>query len=132
MTSGGEGAAGLAGFWGTKGSGGFKRIADGINALIDFGKGINGPRELAKVQVFATRTASEHKEIYGWGNGEAGVRAARETLDAAAMARIQGSVTKAEVEATRNLYRVAAAAGRGGAVAPQRAAYMEEILKLWK
>jgi RHS repeat-associated protein len=91
-----------------------------------------GARELAKAEVFAARTAPELKKIYGWGNGEAGVKAAREALDASAMARIQGSVTRAEVEATRNLYREAAAARRGGAVAPQRAAYMEEILKLWK
>lgn len=55
-----------------------------------------------------------------------------EALDASAMARIQGGVTRAEVEAMRNLNREAAAAGRGGAVAPERAAYMEQILKLWK
>ncbi|WP_345536644.1 RHS repeat-associated core domain-containing protein [Variovorax defluvii] len=91
-----------------------------------------GARELAKAEVFSARAAPELKKIYGWGNGEAGVKAAREALDASAMARIQGSVARAEVEATRNLYREAAAAGRGGAVAPERAAYMEDILKRWK
>ena len=92
----------------------------------------NGAREIAKTEVFAARTAPELKQIYGWGNGEAGVKAAMEALDAMAMARIQGGVTKAEVEAARNLYKEAAAAGRGGVVAPARAAYMENILKLWK
>ena len=89
-------------------------------------------RDLAKDEVFAARTAPELKKIYGWGNGEAGVKGAREALDDAAMARIQGGVTRAEVEATRKLYQEAAAAGRGGAVAPERAAYMEDILKRWK
>lgn len=60
------------------------------------------------------------------------MQTARSTLDAATMLRIQSNVTRREVEATLNLYKTAAAAGRGGAVAPQRAAYMEEILKHWK
>jgi hypothetical protein len=89
-------------------------------------------RTLAKAEVFAARTAPELKKIYGWGNGLEGVTAARGALNASAMERIQGSVSRAEVEATRNLYKEAAAAGRGGNVAPQRAAYMEDILKLWK
>ncbi len=82
--------------------------------------------------MFATRTAPELKKIYGWGNGEAGVKAAMESLDASAMGRIQSSVSRAEVESTRKMYQEATVVGRGGPVAPARAEYMEQILKLWQ
>ncbi|WP_083411759.1 RHS repeat domain-containing protein [Janthinobacterium sp. 1_2014MBL_MicDiv] len=89
-------------------------------------------RQLAKNKVFATKNAGELKNIYNWGNGPEGVAAARQSLDAAAMARIQASVSRAEVEATHKMYIKVAEEGRGGVVAPERAAYMEDILNLWK
>ncbi|MCZ8257732.1 MAG: RHS repeat-associated core domain-containing protein, partial [Polaromonas sp.] len=89
-------------------------------------------REVLKAEVFAMRTAPELKQILRWGNGLEGVQSARAALDAAALVRIQASMSRAEVEAVRNLYIAAAAAGRGGAVAPERAAYMAQILKQWK
>jgi len=89
-------------------------------------------RVLAKAEVFAARKAPALKAIYGWGNGIEGAKRARASLDASAMARIQSSVTRADVESARNMYRAAAVEARGGAVASERAALMEDILKLWK
>lgn len=97
-----------------------------------FAVAAKGAREVAKAEVFAAKTAPELKQIYGWGNGAPGVQEAMKSLDAAAMTRIQSGVSRAEVEATRKLYQEAAAAGRGGAVAPQRAEYMDRILQRWK
>jgi uncharacterized protein RhaS with RHS repeats len=90
--------------------------------------GAVGARIMAKSEVFAMRTAPELKEIYGWGNGLEGVQKARASLDATSIARIQSKVRKSEVEATRNMYREAAAEGRGGNVAPERAKYMQDIM----
>jgi RHS repeat-associated protein len=89
-------------------------------------------RETAKALVFSERTAPELKVILGWGNGAEGVKIARGALNSASVLRIQGTMTKAEIQAVESLYRAAAAAGRGGPVAPERAAYMAEILRLWK
>lgn len=89
-------------------------------------------REALKSEVFALRKAPELKQIFRWGDGLEGVQTARGALDAATLARVQASMSRAEVEAVRNLYNAAAAAGRGGAVAPERAAYIAQILKQWK
>jgi len=56
----------------------------------------NEQRLAAKAAVFASRNASELKAVYGWGTGLEGVQAARATLDAAAMARIQASLSRAK------------------------------------
>jgi hypothetical protein len=88
-------------------------------------------REAAKAEVFSSRTAPEVKEIFGWGNGLEGVQAARGALDSNRMAQIQGSMTRSEVESWRNFYNSQTSQGRGGAVAPQRAGYMTDILKRW-
>ena len=89
-------------------------------------------REAIKSEVFAVRAAPELRSIFGWGIGLDGVRKARIGLDAAALARIQSSMSRVEVEAVKNLYNAAATAGRGGLVAHERAAYMVEILKYIK
>jgi hypothetical protein len=47
------------------------------------------------------------------------------------MTQIQGAMTRGELEVVRNLYNTAASQGRGGAVAPERAEYMTDILKRW-
>ncbi|WOI45552.1 RHS repeat-associated core domain-containing protein [Acidovorax sp. BLS4] len=86
-------------------------------------------REALKAEVFAARAAPELKEILGWGNGLPGVQAAQAGLNASTLARIQTSMSRAEIEALRDFYNAASAAGRGGAVAPARAAYMSEILR---
>jgi hypothetical protein len=41
-------------------------------------------------------------------------------------------VSKAEIETVRNFYNAAAATGRGGPVAPERAQYMTDILNRLK
>jgi len=112
-------------------------VVDAANAAKGPGRaveemGASTAAEVAKAEFFAARTAPELKAIYGWGNGLEGVQTARGALDVDAMHRIQQSVTRAEVEAARNLYQEAAAAGRGGLVAPERAGYMADILKQWK
>jgi len=106
-----------------------------LNFAMAGGPGMCTPavaREVAKAEVFASRTAPELKELFGWGNGLEGVQKARAALDAARLGRIQGAVSRSEVEAVRDLYKAAAAAGRGGPVAPERAAYMRDILRQWK
>ncbi len=110
----------------------------GAKALGNMGAGIVGPvetldgaRQIAAAQMYAARKAPELKKIFGWGNGLEGVENARKALDATAMERIQGSMTRREVEVARDVYKNATGS-RGGAVAPARAAYMEEILKRWK
>jgi RHS repeat-associated protein len=89
-------------------------------------------RESAKAEVFATRTAPELKEIFGWGNGAPGVKAAKEALDSSVVSKIQNNISRAEVESIRDFYRANEELGRGGPVAPQRAEYIEAILELWK
>jgi hypothetical protein len=91
-----------------------------------------GARQVAKAEVFAVRTAPELKGIYKWGNGIEGVQKARGALDVSTVQGIQSSVSKAEVESMRKFYVEVAASGRGGAVAPERAAYMQDILNLRK
>jgi hypothetical protein len=110
----------------------------GAKALGNMGAGIVGPvetldgaRQIAAAQMYAARKAPELKKIFGWGNGLEGVENARKALDATAMERIQGSMTRREVEVARDVYKNATGS-RGGAVAPARAEYMEEILKRWK
>ncbi|GKT26111.1 RHS repeat-associated core domain-containing protein [Acidovorax sp. SUPP3334] len=89
-------------------------------------------REALKADMFAMRAAPELKAILNWGRDIPGIQAARSSLDAMKMQGIQSSMTRAEIETIRDFYRAAAANGRGGAVAPERAAYMEQILQLWK
>ena len=89
-------------------------------------------RVAAKAELYAAKNASELKSIFGWGDGLEGIQNARGALDAAAVARIQGSISRAEVEAAKRMYEAAAVTGKGGAVAPERAAYMQQILDRWK
>jgi hypothetical protein len=105
--------------------GGVVQSARGLEA-------VNDARLAAKAIVFAERNASELKSIYGWGTGLKGVQSARGALDATAMARIQSALSRVEVEAARDMYRAAAALDKGGQVAAERAAYMEQILSLWE
>jgi RHS repeat-associated protein len=113
------------------GTGGTSSVSNGL------GRGsaavaASSAREIAKAEVFATRTAPELKGIYGWGNGIEGVQQARAALNVSIATRIEASVSRAEIEATRNLYNEAAAVGRGGLVAPERAQLMQDILDLLK
>ena len=48
------------------------------------------------------------------------------------MARIQGSVTQAQVQTTLNMLEAATKVGKGGQVAIERAGYMQDILNAWK
>ena len=50
-------------------------------------------------------------------------------MNESVMQRIRAGDTRAEVEYTRGLYDAAAAMGRGGQVAVERAAYMRDILR---
>jgi hypothetical protein len=94
-----------------------KPLARGVE--IEEALGQNLPANFPVIDRFANGVATSIKRPWA-------------TPNASAMERIQRSVSRAEVEATRNLYKEAAAAGRGGNFAPQRAAYMEDILKLWR
>ena len=87
---------------------------------------------IAKTEVFANRTAPELKQIYSWGNGDAGIKEAMRSLDSSRIKRIQKNITRSEVESMQRLYLEAAAKGKGGAVAQQRAEYITRILEKWE
>ena len=89
-------------------------------------------REALKADIFAMRAAPELKAILDWGRYIPEIQAARSSLDTMKMQCIQSSMSRAEIETIRDFYRAAAANGRDGAVAPERAAYMEQILQLRK
>ena len=89
-------------------------------------------REALKAHIFAMRATPELKAILDWRRDIPEIQAARSSLDAMKMQCTQSSMSRAEIETIRDFYTAAAANGRDGTVAPERAAYMEKILQLWK
>jgi RHS repeat-associated protein len=117
----------------------FSRGIQGMNPIEGIAAGVLGSigkfdsatRAALKAEAYLSRNAPEVKRIFDWGSDLVGVQAARAALDANRMTLIQNSMTRSEVEVWRTFYNTATAQGRGGAVAPERAAYMADILKRW-
>lgn len=107
-------------------------VAAGAFPGLEISAAASSARVLAKNDMFKVRAAPELKEILGWGNGLPGIKTARSALDASSLARIQSQISRPEIESIKRLYSAAAAQGRGGAVAHERLAYMEDILSMWK